>query len=66
LIAPRQAADRHRALGLEALDVDDTDGTRSVSVKRSITQTGKYLGESCGDLKAGEAKGADGKKVLVQ
>ena len=43
-----------------------TDGTRSVSVKRSITQTGKYLGESCGDLKAGEAKGADGKKVLVQ
>ena len=43
-----------------------TDGTRSVSVKRSITQTGKYLGESCGDLKAGKAKGADGKKVLVQ
>ena len=43
-----------------------TDGTRSVSVKRSITQTGKYLGESCGDLKAGEARGADGKKVLVQ
>jgi len=43
-----------------------TDGNRSISVKRTITQTGKYLGESCGDLKAGEAKGTDGKKVLVQ
>jgi len=44
-----------------------TDGNdQAVSVKRTITQTGKYVGESCGDLKAGEAKGSDGKKVLVQ
>jgi len=39
---------------------------RTVSVKRTITQKGKYLGESCGDLLGGEAKGPDGNKVLVQ
>jgi hypothetical protein len=39
---------------------------QSVSVKRTITQDGKYLGESCGDLKAGEAMGADGHKIMVQ
>ena len=36
------------------------------SVKRTITQDGKYMGESCGDLKAGEAMGSDGHKILVQ
>jgi hypothetical protein len=40
--------------------------SQSVSVKRTITQTGKYLGESCGDLVGGEAKGADGSRILVQ
>ena len=39
---------------------------RSVAVKRTITQDGKYLGESCGDLQAGEAMGSDGHKVMVQ
>lgn len=39
---------------------------QSVAVKRTITQTGKYLGASCGDLVGGEAKGPDGSKVLVQ
>jgi hypothetical protein len=39
---------------------------QSVSVKRTITQAGKYLGESCGDLEAGEAMGADGHKIMVQ
>lgn len=39
---------------------------QSVSVKRVIEQKGKYLGESCGDLKAGEAMGSDGSKVMVQ
>lgn len=39
---------------------------QSVSVKRTIEQKGKYLGESCGDLKAGEAMGSDGTKVMVQ
>lgn len=39
---------------------------QSVVVKRTITQTGKYAGESCGDLKAGEAEAADGTRILVQ
>jgi len=39
---------------------------QSVSVKRTITQTGKYMGESCGDLAGGEAKGSDGSRILVQ
>jgi hypothetical protein len=39
---------------------------RSVSVKRTITQDGKFLGESCGDLKAGEAMGSDGHRIMVQ
>jgi hypothetical protein len=43
-----------------------SSGGQSVSVKRTITQTGTYKGEGCGDLKAGEARGSDGKKVLVQ
>jgi hypothetical protein len=37
-----------------------------VSVKRTITQDGTYLGESCGDLRAGEAMGSDGHKIMVQ
>lgn len=40
--------------------------SQSISVKRVIEQQGKYLGESCGDLQAGEAMGTDGKKVFVQ
>lgn len=40
--------------------------SQSVSVKRTITQTGKYLNESCGDLMGGEAKGSDGTRVMVQ
>jgi hypothetical protein len=43
----------------------EQDG-QSVTVKRTIVQDGKYLGESCGDLKAGEAMGSDGKKIMVQ
>jgi hypothetical protein len=43
-----------------------TDGARSVSVKRTITQTGTYVSDNCGELKGGEAKGTDGKKILVQ
>jgi hypothetical protein len=43
-----------------------TERGQSISVKRSITQAGKYLGESCGDLEAGEAMGSDGHKILVQ
>lgn len=39
---------------------------QSVTVKRTITQTGKYLGGDCGDLVGGEAMGPDGNRVLVQ
>ena len=40
--------------------------SQSITVKRVIEQQGRYLGESCGDLKAGEAMGSDGNKILVQ
>ena len=43
-----------------------TDHGQSIAIKRTIVQDGKYVGASCGDLQAGEAKGTDGKKVLVQ
>lgn len=39
---------------------------QSVAVNRTITQTGRYLGQSCGDLTGGEAKGSDGTRVMVQ
>jgi Protein of unknown function (DUF3617) len=42
------------------------DGARSISVPRTIVQQGKYIGEACGDLKAGEAMAPDGTKVMVQ
>jgi hypothetical protein len=40
--------------------------SQSISVKRTITQNGTYLGENCGDLQPGEAKSPDGTKVMVQ
>ena len=53
-----------------AIKIDSTtsgiEGAQSVSVKRTITQDGKFLGDSCGDLKAGEAMGPDGTKIMVQ
>ncbi|MET0639448.1 MAG: DUF3617 family protein [Hyphomicrobium sp.] len=39
---------------------------QSVVVKRTITQLGKFVGDSCGELKPGEAEAADGTRVLVQ
>ncbi len=50
---------------IESSTSGDHNG-QSVTVKRTITQTGKYLGENCGDLHAGEAKGEDGTRILVQ
>jgi hypothetical protein len=50
---------------IESTTSGDHNG-QTVAVKRTITQTGKYLGESCGDLAGGEAKGPDGSKVMVQ
>lgn len=37
-----------------------------ISIKRTIIQEGKYLGAGCGELQAGEAKGVDGRMVVVQ
>lgn len=39
---------------------------QSITVKRTITQNGHYLGEDCADLQAGEAVGTDGNKIMVQ
>lgn len=39
---------------------------QSVVVKRTITQLGKFVSDSCGDLKPGEAEGTDGSRMLVQ
>jgi hypothetical protein len=41
-------------------------GGQPVNVHRIILQEGKYLGESCGGLQAGEAKTAAGATVTVQ
>ena len=55
-----------------AFDVKITSTTsgmqdsQSIVIKRVIEQKGKYLGESCGDLKAGEAMGTDGTRLMVQ
>ncbi len=35
-------------------------------IKRTITQSGTYANESCGDLSGGEAMAPDGTKVMVQ
>lgn len=40
--------------------------TQTIAIPRVIEQHGTYLGESCGDLKAGEAMGSDGTKLMVQ
>jgi hypothetical protein len=41
-------------------------GGMPVNVSRMIVQKGRYLGESCGELHAGEAKTAAGQTVTVQ
>jgi hypothetical protein len=40
--------------------------SQSVSVKRTISQIGTYLGTDCGDLAGGEAKAPDGTRVMAQ
>jgi hypothetical protein len=40
--------------------------SQSIAIPRVIEQQGTYLGESCGDLKAGEAMGTDGTRLMVQ
>ena len=43
-----------------------SDNGRSRVMTRHISQTGKYLGADCGDLKPGEAKGSNGDRIMVQ
>lgn len=40
--------------------------SQSIAIPRVIEQHGTYVSESCGDLKAGEAMGTDGTRVMVQ
>jgi hypothetical protein len=51
---------------IESTTTDPEQKDRSVVIKRTITQEGKYLGDKCGDLKPGEAQGTDGSRILVQ
>ncbi|MBA2125327.1 hypothetical protein DLM45_03695 [Hyphomicrobium methylovorum] len=51
---------------IDSTTSDPEKTNQSVVIKRTIAQTGKYLGEACGDLKPGEAKGSDGSKFMVQ
>lgn len=53
------------AVKIESTTSGEQDA-QSVSVKRTIQQTGTYLGADCGDLSGGEAKGPDGTRVMVQ
>jgi hypothetical protein len=51
---------------IESTTTDPDRKDQTVVIKRKITQLGKYLSDTCGDLKAGEAQAADGTKMLVQ
>lgn len=51
---------------IESTTTDPKETSRTTVVKRTITQLGKFLSESCGDLKPGEAMGSDGTRLLVQ
>lgn len=39
---------------------------QSVVIKRTITQSGRFVSDSCGGLKPGEAEGPDGNRIMVQ
>lgn len=51
---------------IESATSDPEAKDQTVVVKRTIVQTGKYLSASCGELKPGEAQGADGQRMMVQ
>lgn len=46
--------------------VPPSNNGQSRVIKRTINQTGTYLGADCGDLKPGQAMGTDGDKIFVQ
>lgn len=51
---------------IESTTMQQARDGKDVPVNRVINQTGRYLGEACGDLKHGEAMTADGTKLMVQ
>lgn len=51
---------------IESTTSDPTKSNQTTVIRRTITQLGKFLGESCGDLKPGEAMGTDGTRMVVQ
>ena len=54
------------SIKIESTTTDPKQTDRTVVVKRTITQLGKFMSDSCGDLKPGEAEGTDGTRMLVQ
>jgi len=52
------------------IDIESTtlakQGAQSRPIKRTIKQTGNYIGESCGDVGPGEALTPEGDKFVVQ
>jgi len=51
---------------IQSMTTEPQQTAQSVVVKRTITQLGKFVGDSCGDLKPGEAEAPDGTRMLVQ
>jgi hypothetical protein len=51
---------------IQSTTTEPKQTAQSVVVKRTITQLGKFVGNSCGDLKPGEAEASDGTRMLVQ
>lgn len=51
---------------IESTTSDPTAKQQSIVVKRTIVQNGKYLSDTCGELKPGEAETADGQRIMVQ
>ncbi|CAA2137932.1 DUF3617 family protein [Hyphomicrobium sp. ghe19] len=51
---------------IQSTTTEPEQKAQSVVIKRTITQLGKYVSDSCGGLKPGEAEAPDGTRVLVQ
>ncbi len=54
------------SIKIESATTDPERKDQNVVIKRTITQLGKFVGDSCGELKPGEAEAPDGSRVLVQ
>ncbi|MBS0232142.1 MAG: DUF3617 family protein [Proteobacteria bacterium] len=54
------------AIDIKSTTTDPSETRQDAAIKREITQLGKFVGESCGDLKPGEAEATDGSRIQVQ